>query len=167
MAHGALCESSHSLSFAYRLPRFACNVTTQQPRTRPHHSCRFARLARQRFRPAYVRLSDEVHVDVRVYKCRIHRQRFRSLRTLATRNLHETNPAYVRISVLHVVECASRNRGYPMRIHYVVTSLESGGAEFSIPDIAKVIRGLGHDFHVFALEPRDRLAELRLIDAGV
>jgi glycosyltransferase involved in cell wall biosynthesis len=54
-----------------------------------------------------------------------------------------------------------------MRIHYVVTSLESGGAEFSIPDIAKVIRGLGHDFHVFALEPRDRLAEPRLIDAGV
>ena len=27
-----------------------------------------------------------------------------------------------------------------MRIHYVITSLESGGAEFIIPDIAKVIR---------------------------
>ncbi|HVI57047.1 MAG TPA: glycosyltransferase [Luteibacter sp.] len=54
-----------------------------------------------------------------------------------------------------------------MRIHYVVTSLESGGAEFSIPDIANVIRGLGHDFHVFACEPRDRMAEPRLIEAGV
>jgi glycosyltransferase involved in cell wall biosynthesis len=54
-----------------------------------------------------------------------------------------------------------------MRIHYVVTSLESGGAEFSIPDIANVIRDLGHEFHVFACEPRDRMAEPRLIEAGI
>lgn len=54
-----------------------------------------------------------------------------------------------------------------MRIHYVVTSLESGGAEFSIPAIARVIHDLGHDFHVFACEPRDRGAEPRLIEAGV
>jgi glycosyltransferase involved in cell wall biosynthesis len=58
-------------------------------------------------------------------------------------------------------------RGRIMRIHYVVTSLESGGAEFIIPDIAKVIRDLGHEFHVFACEPRDRMAEPRLIEAGV
>jgi glycosyltransferase involved in cell wall biosynthesis len=54
-----------------------------------------------------------------------------------------------------------------MRIHYLVTSLESGGAEFSIPDVANTIRGLGHDFHVYACEPRDRMAEPRLNRAGV
>jgi len=54
-----------------------------------------------------------------------------------------------------------------MRIHYVVTSLEGGGAEFIIPDIARVIMDLGHELHVFALKPRDRLTEPRLIEAGV
>jgi len=54
-----------------------------------------------------------------------------------------------------------------MRIHYVVTSLESGGAEFSIPAIAKVIQDLGHELHVYACEPRDRVAEPRWIEAGV
>jgi len=54
-----------------------------------------------------------------------------------------------------------------MRIHYLVTSLEGGGAEFVIPDIVNVIRELGHDLHVFVCEPRDRLAEPRLIEAGV
>ena len=54
-----------------------------------------------------------------------------------------------------------------MRIHYVVTSLEGGGAEFVIPDIVNVIRDLGHDLHVFVCEPRDRLAEPRLIQAGI
>ena len=54
-----------------------------------------------------------------------------------------------------------------MRIHYVVTSLEGGGAEFIIPDVVNVIRDLGHDLHVYVCEPRDRKAEPRLIDAGV
>lgn len=54
-----------------------------------------------------------------------------------------------------------------MRIHYLVTSLEGGGAEFIIPDIAKVIMDLGHELHVFALKPRDRKTEPRLIEAGV
>jgi glycosyltransferase involved in cell wall biosynthesis len=54
-----------------------------------------------------------------------------------------------------------------MRIYYLVTSLESGGAEFSIPQIATVIRDLGHEFHVYVCEPRDRMAEPRLIDANV
>lgn len=54
-----------------------------------------------------------------------------------------------------------------MQIHYLVTSLESGGAEFSIPAIADTIRDLGHDIHVFACEPRDRMAEPRLLAAGV
>ena len=54
-----------------------------------------------------------------------------------------------------------------MRIYYLVTSLERGGAEFIIPDIANVIRDLGHELHVFACEPRDRMAEPKLIEAGV
>jgi glycosyltransferase involved in cell wall biosynthesis len=54
-----------------------------------------------------------------------------------------------------------------MRIHYVVTSLEGGGAEFIIPDIARVIMDLGHELHVFALKPRDRMTEPRLIEAGI
>jgi glycosyltransferase involved in cell wall biosynthesis len=54
-----------------------------------------------------------------------------------------------------------------MRIHYLVTSMERGGAEFSIPDIATVLRNLGHEFHVFACEPRDRMAEPGLRRASV
>ena len=54
-----------------------------------------------------------------------------------------------------------------MRIYYLVTSLERGGAEFIIPDIANVVRDLGHDFQVFSCEPRDRMAEPKLIEAGV
>jgi glycosyltransferase involved in cell wall biosynthesis len=54
-----------------------------------------------------------------------------------------------------------------MRIHYLITSLESGGAEFVIPDIAKVIRDLGHELHVFVCEPRNRMAEPLLVEAGV
>lgn len=54
-----------------------------------------------------------------------------------------------------------------MRIHYLVTSLEGGGAEFVIPDIVNVIRDLGHDVHVVVCEPRDRKAEPRLIAAGI
>ena len=46
-----------------------------------------------------------------------------------------------------------------MRIHYVVTSLEGGGAEFIIPDVVNVIRDLGHDLHVYVCEPRDRKTE--------
>jgi glycosyltransferase involved in cell wall biosynthesis len=54
-----------------------------------------------------------------------------------------------------------------MRVHYLVTSLEKGGAEFAIPNIVREIRTLSADLHVYVFEPRDRLAEPRLIDAGI
>jgi len=54
-----------------------------------------------------------------------------------------------------------------MRIHYLITSLERGGAEFSVPDIVQVLRHHGHEVHVFACEPRDRMAEPRLIEAAI
>ena len=54
-----------------------------------------------------------------------------------------------------------------MLIHYLVTSLERGGAEFSIPSIVQVLRNLGHEVHVYVCEPRDRVAESRLVEAGI
>ena len=54
-----------------------------------------------------------------------------------------------------------------MLIYYLVTSLESGGAELMIPDITTAIRDAGHHAHVFACEPRDRVAEARLVQAEV
>lgn len=54
-----------------------------------------------------------------------------------------------------------------MKIHYLVTSLETGGAEFAIPDIVKTLQKLGHQVSIIACEPRDMGAAGRLTDAGL
>ena len=54
-----------------------------------------------------------------------------------------------------------------MKIHYLVTSLETGGAEFAIPDIVKTLQKLGHEVSIFACEPRDMGAAPRLEAAGL
>ena len=54
-----------------------------------------------------------------------------------------------------------------MKIHYLVTSLETGGAEFAIPDIVTTLKNLGHDISIIACEPRDSGAVSRLIAAGL
>lgn len=42
-----------------------------------------------------------------------------------------------------------------MKIYYVVSSLEGGGAEFIIPDLADFFTSQGHSFKVLACIPRD------------
>lgn len=54
-----------------------------------------------------------------------------------------------------------------MKIHYLVTSLETGGAEFAIPNIVKTLQSLGHEVSVIACEPRDMGAAIRLSEAGL
>ena len=54
-----------------------------------------------------------------------------------------------------------------MKIHYLVTSLKTGGAEFAIADIVKTLQSLGHDVSVIACEPRDMGAAIRLSEAGL
>ena len=54
-----------------------------------------------------------------------------------------------------------------MKIHYLVTSLETGGAEFAIPDIVKTLQSLGHQVSIIACEPRDMGAAPRLEAAGL
>ena len=54
-----------------------------------------------------------------------------------------------------------------MKIHYLVTSLETGGAEFAIPDIVKTLQDLGHEVSIIACEPRDMGAAVRLDEAGL
>ena len=54
-----------------------------------------------------------------------------------------------------------------MIIHYLVTSLESGGAESSIPKIIDVMKKCGHHVQVYAFEPRDRGAEPLFAKAGI
>ena len=54
-----------------------------------------------------------------------------------------------------------------MKIHYLVTSLETGGAEFAIPDIVTTLQSLGHDVSIIACEPRDLGAVPRLNAAGL
>ena len=54
-----------------------------------------------------------------------------------------------------------------MKIHYLVTSLETGGAEFAIPDIVKTLQNLGHEVSIIACEPRDMGAAIRLEEAGL
>lgn len=50
-----------------------------------------------------------------------------------------------------------------MKIHYLITSLESGGAEAAVPRIVAVMRNAGHAVEVTACEPRD-MAAARLLD---
>lgn len=54
-----------------------------------------------------------------------------------------------------------------MKIHYLVTSLETGGAEFAIPDIVQTLEKLGHQVSIIACEPRDLGAVPRLTEAGL
>lgn len=54
-----------------------------------------------------------------------------------------------------------------MKIHYLVTSLETGGAEFAIPQIVKTLQDLGHQVRIIACEPRDMGAAVRLQEAGL
>lgn len=54
-----------------------------------------------------------------------------------------------------------------MKIHYLVTSLETGGAEFAIPDIVRTLQNLGHEVKIIACEPRDMGAAVRLNEAGL
>lgn len=54
-----------------------------------------------------------------------------------------------------------------MKIHYLVTSLETGGAEFAIPDIIKTLEDFGHEVSIIACEPRDMGAAVRLEEAGL
>ncbi|MUG90398.1 glycosyltransferase [Bombella sp. ESL0385] len=54
-----------------------------------------------------------------------------------------------------------------MKIHYLVTSLETGGAEFAIPDIVHALKTYGHHVDVTACEPRDMGAAPYLDRAGI
>lgn len=52
-----------------------------------------------------------------------------------------------------------------MKVHYLITSLETGGAGTSIPAIVDVLRERGHAVEITACEPRDAGAA-RLLDAA-
>jgi len=54
-----------------------------------------------------------------------------------------------------------------MKIHYLITSLESGGAEAAVPRIVAVMRKAGHEVEVTACEPRDMAAARLLDEAGI
>lgn len=53
----------------------------------------------------------------------------------------------------------------PMRIAYVINSVEGGGAALPVPAVTGVLRGCGAQVKVFALTPRDRRA-LPFIEAA-
>lgn len=54
-----------------------------------------------------------------------------------------------------------------MKIHYLITSLEGGGAQAAVPRIVEVMRKAGHDVEVTACEPRDMGAARWLDEAGI
>jgi len=54
-----------------------------------------------------------------------------------------------------------------MKIHYLVTSLETGGTGFAIPSIVKTLQKLGHEVSIIACEPRDLGSVPRLTAAGL
>lgn len=54
-----------------------------------------------------------------------------------------------------------------MKILYLVTSLESGGAEFAIPDIVTALMKAGQHVDIVACEPRDMMAAQRLEARGL
>ena len=54
-----------------------------------------------------------------------------------------------------------------MKIHYLVTSLESGGGIFVIPEIVRTLQSLGHEVSIYACEPRDMGGAVRLTEAGL
>ena len=55
----------------------------------------------------------------------------------------------------------------PMRIAYVINSLEGGGAALPVPAIAQALRNQGAEVRVFALTGRDRRALPQMIEAGL
>lgn len=54
-----------------------------------------------------------------------------------------------------------------MKLHYLVTSLETGGAEFAIPDIVRALTEYGIHVDITACEPRDMGAAPHLDRAGI
>lgn len=54
-----------------------------------------------------------------------------------------------------------------MKILYLITSLEAGGAEFAVADIVTAIHCLGHQVYITACEPRDMGAAARLEEEGL
>lgn len=54
-----------------------------------------------------------------------------------------------------------------MKIFYIVSSLEGGGAEFAIPDIVSALEAAGGEVRLFACERRDGMAAPRLERAGI
>ncbi len=54
-----------------------------------------------------------------------------------------------------------------MRIHYLLTDLNSGGAAQPVPDLIALMREQGHSVRVLALLPKDRKACARLDQAGI
>jgi len=54
-----------------------------------------------------------------------------------------------------------------LRIHYLVTSLENGGAEFAIPSIVRSLEKHGCNVEIIACEPRDMKASIRLDAVGI
>lgn len=54
-----------------------------------------------------------------------------------------------------------------MKVHYLVTSLENGGAEFAIPSIVQSLQRHGCEVKVIACEPRDMKAAPKLEAAKI
>lgn len=55
----------------------------------------------------------------------------------------------------------------PLRIAYVINSLEGGGAALPVPDVIKVMEAAGADVRLFALSRRDGRAAAALDAAGI
>lgn len=58
-------------------------------------------------------------------------------------------------------------RWFLMKVYYVISSLEGGGAEFVIPDIADFFVSQGHSFKVLACLPRDMETAALLEDKNI
>lgn len=54
-----------------------------------------------------------------------------------------------------------------MKIFYLVSSYETGGAEFAIPSIVELFQKQGHEVRVTALQPSDGVSAVRLREAGI
>lgn len=63
------------------------------------------------------------------------------------------------------MNAAAKSR--PLRIFYIVSSLEGGGAEFAIPAIVGALSALGHEVRLLFCERRDGSALPRLAQAGL
>ncbi|MBT0725978.1 glycosyltransferase family 4 protein [Rosenbergiella australiborealis] len=54
-----------------------------------------------------------------------------------------------------------------MKIHYLITSLETGEAKFAIPDIVTALKDLGHDVSIIACQPRELNIAPHFMEAGL